>query len=232
MKYSWRGPLALVIVFVVVVVVVITQISVARTAETTRLPEADSSVAGVTNAEAVENVEAEAPPDAVAELHTSEHDGTHHGPLNELQAKITTLEATVQEDPSNVDALTELAGVYFQLRLYPRAADIYADALEFDPNNARLRTDLGSSLLYQGMLGLAKREYVRAIEADPDIPDPHYNLAVILSHSSPQDISGALSEWNEVVRLGPESDLAISALQYINSYEPQEEVEPNGEAHP
>ena len=115
--------------------------------------------------------------------------------------------------------MTELGGLYFQLKVYPRAADTFAAALDLDPNNARLRTDLGSAFLYQGMLGLAKREYLAAIAADPALPDAHFNLAIILSHSSTPDIPGALAEWREAIRLDPNSDLARSAEQYMKSYE-------------
>jgi len=141
----------------------------------------------------------------------------------DVQAQILALESAVREKPADLDSLTKLGGLYFQMRMYPRAADTFAMALELTPNDARLRTDFASSLLYQGMLGLAKREYLRAIAVDPSLPDPHFNLAVILSHSNPPDIPGAIVGWREVIRLAPDSDLARSAGEYMARYDQQEQ---------
>ncbi len=206
MRISWRGLAALAILGGIAIVLVTTQIGQGPTPQTTsRLPSADSG--------AVRSADAAAPaPTAQAT------DG--------VQARLTTLEAATVGDPTDLEALTELAGLYFQTRSYPRAADTFAAALELQPDNARLRTDLASSLLYQGMLGMAKREYLRAIASAPALPDPHFYLAVILSHSNPQDLETAVAEWQEVIRLAPDSDLARTSQGYLTSYATQGEAKP------
>lgn len=139
----------------------------------------------------------------------------------EVQKRVDALVKQVQDNPSDVAAKVSLAGLYFQLKVYPRAADYYADALDLDPNNAKVRNDFGSALLYQGMVGLARREYQKAIALDSTLPDAHFNLAIVLSHSGTPDIPGALTEWRQVIQLAPESDLARSSEAYVKSYEKQ-----------
>lgn len=135
------------------------------------------------------------------------------------QERIIELEDQLRDTPFDYDALTELGALYFGLRLYPRAADMFTRALDVRPGDSVLYNDLGSALLYQGMLELAKQYYTKSIESDPTLPDPHFNLAVIRSHANPPDIEAALAGWQEVIRLAPESDIAQTAIQYIEGYE-------------
>ncbi|MBI4200877.1 MAG: tetratricopeptide repeat protein [Chloroflexi bacterium] len=210
MKSAWKGIAVLAVLLGVALVVVIPQLSKNGPSQRPSLPAASP---GETSTPALPSSNSETTPSpGGSSLNPA-------GSAEAVNARITALELLLRDNSTDLKALTELGGLYFQLKVYPRAADTFAAALELDPNNARLRTDLGSSLLYQGMLGLAKREYLASIAANPALPDPHFNLAVILSHSSSPDIPGALAEWREVIRLAPDSDLARSAEQYINSYQ-------------
>jgi len=137
------------------------------------------------------------------------------GPAVDLMAEIKRVEALVQENPNDVEALTQQGTLYFRAGHYPRAADAFASALELAPNNARLHTDIGSAFLHQDMVGLARRHYLRAIELDPTLPEPHFNLGIILGYKSPPDVRGAVAEWQTVLRLDPAGELAKKAEQHI-----------------
>lgn len=207
MNVSWKGLAALAVLIIVGLVLVATQLAVNWAPQRGRLPQANPAAAS-----------------PASQAQQTEPSAPSASPTPNAQATLAALEMKVRDNPTDVEALTELGGLYFQFRLYPRAADAFASALELDPENARLRTDFGSSLLYQGMLSLAKREYLRAIALDPALPDPHFNMAVILSHSEQPDIPQALSEWQEVIRLAPDSGLARTAQEYIKNYAPEEAV--------
>jgi hypothetical protein len=71
------------------------------------------------------------------------------------------------------------------------------------------------------MSGTAIREYKKAIQDDPSKPDPHYQLALALSHSNPPDIDTAVLEWKEVIRLAPDSDVAKKSQSFIDAYQKQ-----------
>ncbi|MBI4312870.1 MAG: tetratricopeptide repeat protein [Chloroflexi bacterium] len=216
MSKLWQRLLALGVVVGIVAVLAVAQLGGANPAQTTTpLPPADAEAAKseAANAEALQKL---------AEAQATQGPATptpQAASADAVRTRIAELEKIVASGPGNAEALIELGGLYFQIRLYPRAADTFADALKVAPDNAKVRNDLGSSLLYQGMVGLAKEEYVKAIALDPSLPDPHFNLAVVLSHSATPDIAGALAEWREVIRLAPESDLAQTSQEYIKSYE-------------
>jgi len=208
-KSAWKGIAVVAVLLGVGLAVVIPQLPKNDSSQRPSLPaasprETSASTSPTSNAETTPSPAGSSP--------------NPNGSAEAVSARIAALELALRDNPRDLNSLTELGGLYFQLRVYPRAADTFAAALDLDPNNARLHTDLGSSLLYQGMLGLAKREYLAAIAADPTLPDSHFNLAVILSHSNAPDIPGALAEWREVIRLAPGSDLALSAEKYMASY--------------
>ncbi len=217
MNSLWRRVMVVVIVVVVIGGVAATQLVGGKPRQTTPLPPAQSSAGPSLQPPAGQ---AQEPAEQAAPTPTASISSSGSSP-EDVRQRVAALEKQAQQEPFNGEARLELARLYFQLRVYPRAADYFADALDIDPNNAKARNDLGSSLMYQGMLGLARREYLKAIAIDSSLPDSHYNLAIILSHSSQPDIPGALAEWREVVRLAPGTELASSAEKYIQSYEKQ-----------
>ncbi len=131
---------------------------------------------------------------------------------------VRDLETKLAETPNDVDVMIELGALYFELQVYPRAADLFSAVLEITPEDAGVRSDLASSFLYQGMIRLARNEYRAAIETDPKLTDAYFNLGISYSHSSPQDIGAAIDAWQRVIELEPESDLAVAAQGFIQEY--------------
>ncbi len=135
--------------------------------------------------------------------------------------RIKTLQDQVQKDPKDIKALTELGGLYFDIQQFPLAADTYNRVLELDPKNNDVRMELGKAYFWQGMTSTAIQEFKKVEAADPTKPDPHYQIALALSHSNPPDVEGAVSEWRQVIKLAPDSDSAKKAQSFIDSYQKQ-----------
>jgi tetratricopeptide (TPR) repeat protein len=186
----------------------------------TNLPEANAS-------QPVEHDDATSPKSAeneeVATLQDNRGNGDsaegHAGTGGEEVGQIVNeLEKRLIESPGDLDLILELGAYYFELRIYPRAADMFAAALEINPNDAAVRSDLASSFLYQGMVGIAQKEYQAAIELDPELADAYFNLGVSYSHGRTQDIEAAIAAWEQVMELEPESEIAKTAEGYIREY--------------
>ena len=60
------------------------------------------------------------------------------------------------------------------------AVRTYRKALEINPNNAAVHTNIGISLMQQGNLEEARKHLVRAIELKPDHATAHCNLGIVL----------------------------------------------------
>lgn len=75
-----------------------------------------------------------------------------------------------------------------------------------DPDNAKIRSDLGFVYLYAGRLEDAVRQQRAALERDPRLAQAHYGLAQALEKGG--DGPGAKREFAEYARLEPRSYLA------------------------
>jgi cytochrome c-type biogenesis protein CcmH/NrfG len=136
---------------------------------------------------------------------------------NGAQALYDSFQARIAADPGDRDAWTSLGALLLTNGQYAAAADAFAGALEIDPNHGPSRADLGAALLYQGMLRLARVELRRAIELDPTILEAHINMGITYSHATPPDPSAARKEWQTVIDLAPDSELAAQAQRYLDS---------------
>lgn len=218
MIQRWRGLIALAILVAVISVLVGSQVKDRLTSDdSNRLPVVEQANSAPNT---TENATTPADTVALAAPDQSQPQAVPPpvAPPASVTAKLSELQNALKADPQNADALTELGAMAFEARLFAQAADFFSDALEIRPDDARLLNDLGSAFLYQGMMSLAKKSYLQSMEIDETLPDPHFNLAIILSHGDPPDIPGALDEWTQVIEMAPSSDLAGASLEYIQSY--------------
>ncbi|MGH7859587.1 MAG: tetratricopeptide repeat protein, partial [Candidatus Binatia bacterium] len=81
----------------------------------------------------------------------------------------------------------------------------YAEYLRLKPDDANVRTDLGTMYLYSGQADAAVREYEKVIESDPRFYQAYFNLAIAR------------------VRLG-EPARALEAFEKAKSLAPDEET--------
>ncbi len=139
-----------------------------------------------------------------------------------LEQQIADLQDKIQKNPKDAESLIDLGNVFFDTQQYARAADTYNLALDLDPSNAGVRTDLGLSYFFQGMTNTAIKEYRQAIQTDPKSVEAHYNLALALSHGNPPDIDGAITEWQQVIKLAPDGEPAKKSQTFIDSFQKQQ----------
>jgi len=132
--------------------------------------------------------------------------------------EVMALFERIEADPGDSEAWKELAGMLVDAGDYLRAAEAYAAAVEADPDDGAARAGLGKALLFQGFVRVARAELIRAVELDPENPEARLNLGITYSHSAPANISAARAEWSLVVELAPDTELAASAQQYLDTY--------------
>ena len=88
----------------------------------------------------------------------------------------------------------------------PEAAAELEAATGLDPDNAKIKSDLGFVYLYGGRTEDAVRQQRAALERDPRLAQAHYGLALALEKSG--DGQGAKREFAEYARLEPRSYLS------------------------
>lgn len=96
----------------------------------------------------------------------------HYQAVDE-EASAAALLAGVSHAPS-VDAWRQLRGEDFE-----HAEDVARRALESDPHSAANQNNWGITRLYAGEPEAARKAFLTAVELDPDLPGPLYNLAIV-----------------------------------------------------
>ncbi|HXF51419.1 MAG TPA: tetratricopeptide repeat protein [Dehalococcoidia bacterium] len=131
------------------------------------------------------------------------------------EARAKELEALLQTDPSNRDALFELGEMNFQAGRYEEAIAWFTKLVEVDPANVHALTDIGTANFNLGRPDQAKTYWLKALEVDPNDAQVHYNLGFLYANVEPRDLAAAIAEWEKVIELAPGSRLAETARVHV-----------------
>lgn len=122
------------------------------------------------------------------------------------QASLEWLERAIELNPSLIDARNWLSISYSVLGRRQESIDVLSKALELDPLNPTLNTNLGARLHFDGRLDAAREQFQKLFEY-PDVPSYSYEWIAAVEVSA-GDYTAAL-EWIKLGGLnggfGPES---------------------------
>lgn len=93
-----------------------------------------------------------------------------------------------------------LGNANYDIQRFDKAQEYYQRAIEVDPNNTHVRTDLASSYRQQGQIDRAVDELKKVLSQDPNQEAALYNLGVILLNDK-GDRNGAVSVWKKLVAI-------------------------------
>jgi len=119
-----------------------------------------------------------------------------------MVARINELKRRVQDDPTDLPALVELANLHHDVGMWPQAIGWYEQALALSPDDPDLMTDLG--ICYRGT-----GEYARALElfarANAERPGHWQSLfnAVIVAAFDLEDWERARRDLAELEKIEP-----------------------------
>lgn len=129
-------------------------------------------------------------------------------PASQLSKEDQNLLNRLQNDAegdTNVQALVSLANFYYDHESYNQAIKYYEKAVELDPNNADVLTDLGTMYRRIGDPEKAISFFRRARNADPTHQNSVLNLGVVYFHDL-NDKAGAIKAWEEYLALGVQGE--------------------------
>ena len=117
--------------------------------------------------------------------------------------KAAPLLEKLKSDPHNSDLLFQVGNIYKATHQFKDAADYYDKALQADPKNTAIRTELASCLYYNGDVDGAISQLQKSLSYDPKDANSLFNLGVI-KWQGKQDGPGALEAWQELLKSNPE----------------------------
>jgi cytochrome c-type biogenesis protein CcmH/NrfG len=113
------------------------------------------------------------------------------------------LKKNPSNDPKNIDLLNQVGNLYKATHQFKEAADYYDKALQADPKNVAIRTEMASCLYYNGDVDGAIRQLQQALSYDPKDANSLFNLGMI-KWQGKQDSKGAVAAWRELLKSNPQ----------------------------
>jgi tetratricopeptide (TPR) repeat protein len=136
--------------------------------------------------------------------------------------RVRTLETAASSAATDPAPRIELANLYFDAEHYPEAIRWYEQALQLDPKNVSVSTDLGVSYYYTNQPDRALAQFDRSLAVDPSHTKTLLNQGIVRAFGK-QDLKGASESWQRVVSLSPDSEegrAAKRALDAVKSAHP------------
>jgi cytochrome c-type biogenesis protein CcmH/NrfG len=110
--------------------------------------------------------------------------------------------ATLKTDPKNVEVLNKTALTYKAAHQFKDAITYFQRALEIDPQNVPIRTDMASCMYYTGDVDGALAELDKSLTYDPKHAGTLMNIGII-KWKGKNDVNGAISAWQTLLKLNP-----------------------------
>jgi tetratricopeptide (TPR) repeat protein len=129
----------------------------------------------------------------------------------------TALEKSISYDSSSADSYLALGAVFNQTKNYPQAETALLRGLDLKPEASTGHYELAKTYWAMGRWREAAPHARKAVAGMPDVASPHVLLGnILLRENNPQ---GALSEYQEYLRLDPNGSMAPGVRQMIEKLE-------------
>ena len=117
--------------------------------------------------------------------------------------KAAPLLEKLKGDPNNSTLLNQIGTIYRATHQFKEAASYYDKALQVDPKNVAIRTDLASCLYYEGDVDGAISQLQQSLQYNPKDANSLFNLGMI-KWQGKQDGKGALAAWQQLLKSNPQ----------------------------
>jgi cytochrome c-type biogenesis protein CcmH/NrfG len=108
----------------------------------------------------------------------------------------------LKTDPQNVELLNKTALTYKAAHQFGDAIAYFQKALDVDPKNVPIRTDMASCMYYTGDVDGALAELNRSLTYDPKHAGTLMNIGII-KWQGKNDVNGAIAAWQTLLKLNP-----------------------------
>jgi len=116
--------------------------------------------------------------------------------------KVEPLLKQLKSDPKNKELLIEIASFYKSAHLFKDAAAYLDRALQIDPKNIAIRTEMASCLYFDGNVDGALSALQESLRQNPKDANALFNLGLI-RWKGKNDAVGAIAAWKELLKTNP-----------------------------
>ncbi len=118
-------------------------------------------------------------------------------------AKAAPLLEKLRSDPKNGELLIQVGKIYNSTHQFKEAAGYYDKALQVDPKNVAIRTEMASCLYYSGDTDAAISQLQQSLGYDPHDANALFNLGM-MKWQGKKDSQGALAAWQQLLKSNPQ----------------------------
>lgn len=104
--------------------------------------------------------------------------------------------------PNDPTLLAQAGNVYYDAQQFKDAIDYYTRALEGDPKNTDVRTDMATAFWYLGDADRALAEFDRVLRQEPTKGNALFNRGMV-KWQGKMDVKGAVSDWETLLKADP-----------------------------
>jgi tetratricopeptide (TPR) repeat protein len=135
-------------------------------------------------------------------------------PLDEEQVR--ALRTITERDAKNVEARVQLGNLFFDSERYQDAIKYYEEAIALKPSDPNVSTDLGVAYYYLNQPDRALKQFDHSLGVDPKHVKTLLNMGIVRAFGK-QDLKGATSAWEQVIKLAPDSPEGQTAKRALDS---------------
>lgn len=129
------------------------------------------------------------------------------------QAAAPLLEA-INRNPNDYESLVKLGNIFYDGQQFTNAIQYYERALAQHPENADVRTDMGTAYWYAGNADKAVTAMETSLQYRPDHPQTLFNLGWVRWQGK-GDPKGAIEAWQQLLKANPDYPQKQQVEQYI-----------------
>jgi cytochrome c-type biogenesis protein CcmH/NrfG len=118
-------------------------------------------------------------------------------------AKAAPILEKLKTDPNNSQLLFQVGTIYKTTHQFKAAAGYYDKAVQADPKNVAIRTELASCLYYDGDVDGAISQLEQSLRYNPKDANTLFNLGMVKLKGK-QDSKGAVAAWQQLLKTNPD----------------------------
>jgi Tfp pilus assembly protein PilF len=120
-----------------------------------------------------------------------------------------------------------LGDAYFIAQRNARAADVFADVLALDPDNAAAKVKLAMVWHAGGETKRAEKAITKVLAARPDHQEAHYSLAII--YFSTDRSREAREQWQKAAGIDPTTTIGRRSQSFVDLLDGKDSESPESD---
>ncbi len=141
----------------------------------------------------------------------------------ESLARINELEKAIEANPSNAEALLELANRLQDAKFLPRAVEAYKKYLSLKPKDADARVDMAICFYESGDVRTATKEIETVLAQQPKHQMAMFNLGIM--YLSQQDVEKSNQWLQQCIAIDSQSEAGKRAQQLLSQHSQTKKTE-------